>query len=165
MRINHRLMQRRSELIALKSKGIPLNLITKELALKYKCTRKMIYDDWEKRNQWLPLVIQLNDPTLKYAVLAGIEQILPQAWHTYHTADNSNAQIGALKLAMDVNLKYLEILKEINSTVSPKNMNEDAENIARLLEQYKPLFESHATTLLKNSANKQVDSAGNKADP
>lgn len=164
MRINHRLMQRRSEVIALKSKGIPLNLITKELAVKYRCTRKMIYEDWEKRSEWLPLVIQLNDPTLKYEVLSGIEQILPQAWHTYHTADSSNAQIGALKLAMDVNLKYLEILKEINSTVSPKNMNEDAENIARLLEQYKPLFESHAAAFPKNSAVKQVDSACDKAD-
>ena len=51
--------------------GIPLKLIVENLEKEFEATAKNLYHDWERRRQWIPQVVQLDDPTLLHGFVEG----------------------------------------------------------------------------------------------
>jgi len=93
--------------------GVPLKYVIDSLSQKYKVEEKLLYNDWGHRNNWIPQVVQLNDPTLLHKLLEGARSVLPKAWLLHQEAENDFVKLGALKLIKDTNLQVLEILQSI----------------------------------------------------
>ena len=95
--------------------GIPLKLIVENLEKEFRATAKNLYHDWERRRQWIPQVVQLDDPTLLHGFLEGARSVLPKAWLLLQDTENDFVKLGALKLIKDTNIQVLEILQSIGA--------------------------------------------------
>jgi hypothetical protein len=70
-----------------------------------------VYQDWATRKQWLPLVLEIQDPeAFFYDILAQHREIYRLASLEYLKGDNSAARIGALRLLRDLNLDLIELM-------------------------------------------------------
>jgi len=109
MRTN--LLERRSEMIKLRSSGLPLSTTVNDLAEKYEVTSRAVYKDWQNRKAWLKTILELKDPeTFFLDLLARHEEIYKKAVFEHLKADNSNARVGALNLMRKVNKDFVEMV-------------------------------------------------------
>lgn len=104
-------MNRRTEMLRQHLKGIPLKLILEDLSQKYNAKETKLRRDWDRRQKWIPQIIQLDDPTLLHRCLEGAREIIFDAWRLAKNSDNEFVQLGALKLIKDTNLALLERLE------------------------------------------------------
>jgi len=113
--VNRALLERRTKMLRLSLTGVPLRLVIDSLSKEYDVKEKLLYNDWERRNIWIPQVVQLNDPTLLHKLLEGAKAVLPKAWLLLEDSENEFVKLGALKLIKDTNLEVLEILQSIGA--------------------------------------------------
>jgi hypothetical protein len=111
--MNQNLFNRRTEILGLVCKGVTIQALSKDLADKYAVSPRSIQNDWSRRQQWLPQIAKITDPTVLPILVQGLQEIIPNAWYEYKTADNSNARIGALRLAKEAYCDILEILQSV----------------------------------------------------
>ena len=77
--------------------GFSLAEIVKELSLKCACSRRTVYNDFESRESWQPIVQSVIDArSVLLKVVNRYEQIYRQASIRLLTASNELAQLGAL---------------------------------------------------------------------
>jgi len=95
------------------SKGVPIGNMVAEFASEYEVSKEAIYVDYHRLSQWAPQILQVRDDSLAYELVNNIKQVIPNAWHEYVTADNSNAKIGALRLVMEATLKLAQLLQSL----------------------------------------------------
>ena len=97
-------MSRRLELLRLEGLGFSQAEIVKELSQKFACSKSTIYNDFETRATWQPMlqsVIEADDVLLK--VVNRYERIYRQTSMRLITSPNPLVQLGALNLMLKAN--------------------------------------------------------------
>jgi hypothetical protein len=118
---------RRLELLKLEGFGITQAEIVRQLSQKYKCAKRTVYNDFETRATWQPVlqsVIKADDVLLK--VVNRYEQIYRQASLRLLSSANPYIQVGALNVMSRVNSLLFEtaVLPEVMSKL--KTLEEKA---------------------------------------
>jgi hypothetical protein len=90
MTTKRQLYERRADLLRAMVKGNTVSSAYKALqtndpqAIKYgRLTEKMLLNDWARRKEWEPIVLQLSDGSLLHEIIAGMKETMPQAWAIY----------------------------------------------------------------------------------
>lgn len=106
-----KLLERRQEMLRMKSTGLSLAKIIEDLSVKYEISVRGLYKDWAGRARWIKAILSMEDPEVFFLdVLATQKQIYNRAYMEYLKADNSNARIGALRLLRDLNKDLYEMV-------------------------------------------------------
>lgn len=114
------LIERRQKMLKLKTAGLSLVKVVKDLSRQYDVSMRAIYLDWQNRKTWLPSLLGMRDPeTFCLDLLSTHKEIHRLAMMEYFRADNSNAKIGALRLLRDLNNDFAEmiVLQDLSSRV------------------------------------------------
>jgi len=95
------------------STGLHLSAVVAQLAEKYGVTERALWSDWQRREKWVPVLLNLE----KYAEFTDvIEQKLgavqKAAWSIYLKASNDSARVGALRTILEA----VEIHRDIVQT-------------------------------------------------
>jgi len=95
------------------STGLHPSAVVSQLAEKYGVTERALWSDWQRREKWVPILLDLE----KYAEFTDvIEQKLgavqKAAWSIYLKASNDSARVGALRTILEA----LEIHRDIVQT-------------------------------------------------
>jgi hypothetical protein len=114
-KLDKKILERRTQMLRLSLMGIPLDMIIEKLLADYGGEEKRLYTDWERRRQWIPHIVQLEDPTLLHKFLEGARIVLPKAWLLAEDSKNGFVKLGALKLIKDTNLEILKILQSVGA--------------------------------------------------
>jgi len=102
-------LKRRLDLLRLEGIGLDQSEIVKQLSEKYQTTVRTIQYDFAKRVVWQPKLLDLKDSDkILMKVINRYEQIYRNAAFKYLTAENENAQLGALNIMARVNEKLAE---------------------------------------------------------
>jgi hypothetical protein len=102
---------RRQELIKDRALGIPLYDCVQNLARKYHVSPRTVYHDWTIRRQWLPQVLEIEDPvTFAAELIASHKELQRFALKEYLQAQQENARIGALNLVRRINVDLHELM-------------------------------------------------------
>jgi len=102
-------VSRRLELLKLEGLGLTQIEIVKQLSQKAECAQRTVYNDFETRAVWQPIlqsVIKSEDVLLK--ITNRYEQIYRQASLRVLSSSNSYVQIGALNVMARVNSLMFE---------------------------------------------------------
>lgn len=97
----------------------PITEAIRVLASKYKCSEAMLWNDWATQEDWLNEVFEINAVLGKKCV-AGLMRVVQEGWRMYRLGDNSNARVGALRVAKEGYSEMLEFLQKIGVFVSPE---------------------------------------------
>jgi hypothetical protein len=109
-------VNRRLELLKLEGLGFSQAEIVKELSQKNACSKRTIYNDFEARATWQPILqgdVKPSEVLLK--VINRYEQIYRQASLRFLTASNELAKLGALNIMLKANslLNETAVLPEV----------------------------------------------------
>jgi hypothetical protein len=103
--------ERRLELLKLEGLGFSQAEIVKQLSEKAGCAERTLYNDFETRKSWQPIlqsVIKPEDVLLK--IINRYEQIYRQASMRMLSSPNPFVQLGALNIMTKVNSLMFETL-------------------------------------------------------
>ena len=111
--MNLKILKRRVEMLDAVSTGLHPSAVIIQSAEKYGVTERALWNDWERREKWVPILLNLE----KYA---GFTEIVEQklnavqkaAWSIYLHASNDSARVCALKAV----LESLEIHRDLVQT-------------------------------------------------
>jgi len=109
-------VSRRLELLKLEGLGFSQAEIVKELSQKCACSRRAVYNDFESREGWQPILQSVVNPEgVLLKVVNRYEQIYRQASIRLLTASNELAQLGALNVMLKANAALFEtaVLPEV----------------------------------------------------
>ena len=103
-------------MLKLEGLGFSQAEIVKELSQKNACSKRTIYNDFEARAVWQPILqgdVKPNEVLLK--VINRYEQIYRQASLRFLTASNELAKLGALNIMLKANslLNETAVLPEV----------------------------------------------------
>ena len=102
---------RRLELLKLEGAGFSQAETVKQLCTKYGCAERTVYNDFETRASWQPIlqsVIKPEDVLLK--IINRYEQIYRQASMRMLSSPNPFVQLGALSMMLKVNSLMFDTL-------------------------------------------------------
>ena len=100
---------RRLELLKLEELGFSQAEIVKELCQKAACSRRTVYNDFETRAIWQPVLQSVVNPDgVLLKVVNRYEQIYRQASMRLLTSSNELAQLGALNTMLKANSLLFE---------------------------------------------------------
>ena len=100
---------RRLELLQKEGMGFNQSEIVKELSVKYRCSDRTVYYDFEKRGDWQPALQQLdNHQEILLKTVNRYEQIYRQASVRLLTGTQEATQLGALNIMLKANSKIWE---------------------------------------------------------
>ena len=103
--------KRRLELLKLEGLGFTQIEIVKQLTEKHSCGERTIYNDFETRTTWQPLLLGITKPDdILNKVTNRYEQIYRQASLRMFSAPNSMVQIAALNTMLKINSMMYETL-------------------------------------------------------
>jgi len=122
------------------STGLHPSAVITQLAEKYGVTERALWSDWQRREKWVPLLLDLE----KYA---GFTEMIGQklkgvqkaAWSIYLKASNDSARVGALRTILEA----LEIHRDI---VQTRDVIERLEKIEEIAQKQK-MHRSSGSTL------------------
>jgi hypothetical protein len=109
---------RRLELLKLEGLGFSQAEVVKELSLKLGCSGRTVYNDFETRESWQPIVQSVSDAgKLLFKVVNRYEQVYRQASVRLLTFTEEAAQLGALNIMLKANSMLFEtaVLPELMS--------------------------------------------------
>ncbi len=111
--MNLKILKRRADMLDAVSTGLHPSAVVSQLAEKYGVTERALWSDWQRREKWVPVLLNLE----RYAEFTDvIEQKLnavqKAAWSIYLKASNDNARVGALRTVLEA----LEIHRDIVQT-------------------------------------------------
>ena len=97
-------VSRRLELLKLEGLGLCQAEIVRQLSQKMDCSERTIYNDFECRSTWQPLLQGANTPCdVLFKVLNRYEEIYRQASKRMLSSPNLLVQIGALNIMLKAN--------------------------------------------------------------
>jgi hypothetical protein len=111
--MNRELLERRTKMLRQHIMGVSLKNIIEALKEEYDVQEHALYQDWERRDQWIPQVLQLNDPTLLHRLIEGMRLVIPKCWVIAETSKNPFARLRALQIIKDTNLHLVEVLQAV----------------------------------------------------
>jgi hypothetical protein len=109
-------VSRRLELLKLEGLGFSQAEIVKELSQKCACSRRTVYNDFETRESWQPMVQSVVDARrVLLKVVNRYEQIYRQASVRLLTVTEEACQLGALNIMLKANAALFEtaVLPEV----------------------------------------------------
>ena len=109
-------VSRRLELLKLEGLGFSQAEVVKELSQKCACSRRAVYNDFETREGWQPVVQSVVDARgVLLKVVNRYEQIYRQASVRLLTATEEACQLGALNVMLKANAALFEtaVLPEV----------------------------------------------------
>jgi len=109
-------VSRRLELLKLEGLGFSQAEIVKELSAKCKCSSRTVYNDFETRASWQPVLQSvLDSERVLLKVVNRYEQIYRQASVRLLTAPQEALQLGALNVMLKANALLFEtaVLPEV----------------------------------------------------
>ena len=109
-------VSRRLELLKMEGLGFSQAEVVKELSQKYACSRRTVYNDFETREGWQPVVQSLvGAHGILFKVVNRYEQIYRQASIRLLTAAEEACQLGALNVMLKANAALFEtaVLPEV----------------------------------------------------
>jgi hypothetical protein len=109
-------VSRRLELLKLEGLGFSQAEIVKELSSKCACSRRTVYNDFETREGWQPIVQSVVDSRgVLLKVVNRYEQIYRQASVRLLTVTEEACQLGALNIMLKANAALFEtaVLPEV----------------------------------------------------
>lgn len=102
-------VSRRLELLKLEGLGFARVEVVKELSQKCGCSRRTVYNDFETRMEWQPVVQSIVDLAgLLLKVVNRYEQIYRQASIRLLTMEEEACQLGALNVMLKANSAFFE---------------------------------------------------------
>jgi len=78
----------------------PVTEAVRNVARKYNCSEDIMWNDRATQEEWLSEVFEINAALGKKCV-AGMLRVIQEGWKMYRTGDNSNARVGALRVAKE----------------------------------------------------------------
>jgi len=102
-------VSRRLELLKLEGLGLSQAEIVRQLSEKAGCAQRTLYNDFETRASWQPIlqcVMKPEDLVLK--IMNRYDQIYRQAGTVLLSSSNPLAQLGALNIMLKVNSMLFE---------------------------------------------------------
>jgi hypothetical protein len=111
--LNLRILKRRAEMLDAVSTGLHPSAVVTQLAEKYGVSERALWSDWQRRERWVPVLLNLE----KYAGFAEVVEqklnaVQKAAWSIYLKASNDSARVGALRTVLEA----LEIHRDIVQT-------------------------------------------------
>jgi len=109
-------VSRRLELLKLEGLGFSQAEVVKELSQKFACSKRTVYNDFETREGWQPVVQSLvGAQGILFKVVNRYEQIYRQASIRLLTAAEEACQLGALNVMLKANAALFEtaVLPEV----------------------------------------------------
>jgi hypothetical protein len=109
--LNETIVKRRLDMVKKRGMGLPLRDVVSELHTEYGVTKTWLYHDWQQRDKWLPLVMDVEDANLAYWDIVAFHNRLKElAMLQYLKSDNSSAAVGAINSARQINLDLSKLL-------------------------------------------------------
>ena len=97
-------VSRRLELLKLEGIGLTQSEIVKQLSQKMTCSERTVYNDFETRTSWQPLLQGINTPDdMLLKIINRYEEIYRQASRRMLTSQNALVQIAALNTMLKAN--------------------------------------------------------------
>lgn len=106
--MNKQVLERRVEMLNLMVKGAPVTETVKQIAEKYNRTEGGIWNDWNRREKWVPQIVKLDGGTT-LEILQGLKEVIRRAWFTHATAQQESVKIAALKIVMEAYARFMDI--------------------------------------------------------
>ena len=95
---------RRLELLKLEGIGLTQSEIVKQLSQKATCSERTVYNDFETRQSWQPLLQGISTPDdVLLKIINRYEEIYRQASRRMLTSQNALVQIAALNTMLKAN--------------------------------------------------------------
>ena len=102
-------VNRRLEMLKLEGLGLPEPEIVRQLSEKFRCSERTIYNDFECRTNWQPLLQGISCPAdIMLKIINRYEEIYRQASRKMLTSPNLLAQIAALNVMLKANSMMFE---------------------------------------------------------
>ena len=108
------MLKRRTQFLNAICKGTPLKETVEQFSEDYGVAAKTLYNDWAKRSEWLPQVVQVQDSSGFFEMYQGLKEVLRCSWLLQITSANESVRIAALKLVKDTYLDLFKILKDLD---------------------------------------------------
>lgn len=110
------------------STGLHPSAVITQLAEKYGVTERALWSDWQRREKWVPTLLNLE----KYAeftemIAQKLSAVQKAAWSIYLKASNDSARVGALRTV----LVALEIHRDIVQTKDVLDRLDMLEEVAK----------------------------------
>jgi hypothetical protein len=103
--------ERRLEALKLEGMGLSQPEIVKQVSQKFQVSARSVYRDFQLRDQWQPVLLQLKDrDKVMQKIINRYEQIYERAAFKHVTSQNENVQVGALKIMLEATAKLSEVL-------------------------------------------------------
>ncbi len=97
-------VSRRLELLKLEGIGLTQSEIVKQLSQKTTCSERTVYNDFETRSSWQPLLQGIRTPDdVLLKIINRYEEIYRQASRRMLTSQNALVQIAALNTMLKAN--------------------------------------------------------------
>ncbi len=102
-------VSRRLELLKLEGLGLSQAEIVKQLCKNYGCAERTVYNDFEIRTSWQPMLQGVNKPEgLVLKTMNRHEQIYRQGSILFRSSPNQLVQLGALNIMLKANSLMFE---------------------------------------------------------
>jgi hypothetical protein len=128
--------ERRLEALKLEGMGLSQPEIVKQISEKFQVSARSVYRDFQLRNLWQPVLLQLKDrDKVMQKIINRYEQIYERAAFKHVTSQNENVQIGALKIMLEATGKLAEVLLLPDLIAKVEMLENQAQKIA-LVEKF-----------------------------
>jgi hypothetical protein len=109
--LNPHLLNRRKELVQALVRGDALTNIIGDLSEKYHVSRNALYKDYQRRANWMPSILAIDNREAFYMDLLAIHQDIFRLYRIqYFSADNTSAAVGCLRLLRDLNMDLIDLI-------------------------------------------------------
>jgi hypothetical protein len=100
--LNCNLLKRRAKMLEMVNKGFHLVDVVTALAEKYHVSQKSLWSDWDRREHWVPILLNLEKYGKFDQVLESkYSAVQKAAWGISARADSDSARVGALRVVLD----------------------------------------------------------------
>lgn len=114
--MKRQLYERRQKMVKYIAQGIQMRAVMTQLSEDYNVAENTLWQDWYRRDKWLPLMLQLDQEDAKKwfgDLFAMIMEARNAFWSIYQKTDNPFAKIQAVEKAVKIaetQLKLLSVL-------------------------------------------------------
>lgn len=115
------LFERRQKMVKYIAQGIQLRAVMKQLSMDYNVSESTLWQDWYRRDRWLPLMLQLDPEDAKKwfsDLFAMIMEARNAFWSIYQKTENPFAKIQAVEKAVKIAETQLKLLNVLFYNIS-----------------------------------------------
>ena len=95
--MNLKLLKRRAEMLDAVSTGLHASAVVSQLAEMYGVSERALWSDWERRERWVPVLLELEKcGDFADVIEQKLNAVQNAAWSIFLKASNDNARVGAL---------------------------------------------------------------------